>query len=261
MTPLSPKGVCKNARLPTGYGGRGVGGEGSAPQGAPLEAPDGAGPLIRRFAPPSPARGEGGPRPPTFALFADILMPDLLLELFSEEIPARMQRQAAEDLKRLVTNALVDRNLLYEGAQAFVTPRRLALHVVGLPAAQPTSREERKGPRVGAPEAAIQGFLKSAGLARIEDATIEKDPKKGEFYVAVIEKPGRSTREALAEIMPAIVRAFPWPKSMRWGAASVQARSLALGAPACAASSARLERRMTSRKLSNSTSTGSPPAT
>ena len=148
-------------------------------------------------------------------------MPDLLLELFSEEIPARMQRQAAEDLKRLVTNALVERNLTYEGAQAFVTPRRLALHVVGLPAAQVPSREERKGPRVGAPEAAVQGFLKSAGLARIEDATVEKDPKKGEFYLAVIEKPGRSTSEALAEIVPAIVRAFPWPKAMRWGKASV----------------------------------------
>ncbi len=104
-------------------------------------------------------------------------MPDLLLELFSEEIPARMQRQAGEDLKRLVANALVERNLTYEGAHAFVTPRRLALHVVGLPSAQATSREERKGPRVGAPKAAIQGFLKSAGLARIEDAAIEKDPK------------------------------------------------------------------------------------
>ena len=144
-------------------------------------------------------------------------MPDLLLELFSEEIPARMQRQAAEDLKRLVANALIERNLTYEGAQAFVTPRRLALHVVGLPAAQPDLREERKGPRVGAPEAAVQGFLKSAGLARIEDATIEKDPKKGEFYVASIKKPGRSTRDALAEIVPAIVRSFPWPKSMHWG--------------------------------------------
>ena len=153
-------------------------------------------------------------------------MPDLLLELFSEEIPARMQRQAAEDLRRLVTNALVERNLTYEGAQAFVTPRRLSLHVVGLPAAQPTLREERKGPRVGAPEAAIQGFLKSAGLARIEDATIEKDPKKGEFYVAVIEKPGRPTGEALAEIIPAIVRSFPWPKSMRWGAASTRPDAL-----------------------------------
>jgi glycyl-tRNA synthetase beta chain len=144
-------------------------------------------------------------------------MPDLLLELFSEEIPARMQRQAAEDLKRLVTNALVERNLLYEGAQSFVTPRRLALHVVGLPAAQAHSHEERKGPRVGAPEAAIQGFLKSAGLKRIEDARVETDPKKGQFYVALIEKPGRETKDAIQEIIPAIIRSFPWPKSMRWG--------------------------------------------
>ncbi len=153
-------------------------------------------------------------------------MPDLLLELFSEEIPARMQRQAADDLKRLVTNALVDRNLPYEGAHVFVTPRRLTLNVVGLTARQPTLREERKGPRVGAPDAAIQGFLKSAGLARIEDATIERDPKKGEFYVAVIEKPGRSTKDAAAEIVPAIIRAFPWPKSMRWGAASTKPDAL-----------------------------------
>ena len=153
-------------------------------------------------------------------------MPDLLLELFSEEIPARMQRQAAEDLKRLVTNALVERNLLYEGAQSFVTPRRLTLHVVGLPAAQPDLREERKGPRVGAPEAAIQGFLKSAGLKRIEDARVETDPKKGQFYVALIEKPGRDTKDAIAEIVPQIIRAFPWPKSMRWGAASVRPDAL-----------------------------------
>src|SRR5271163_1291815 len=153
-------------------------------------------------------------------------MPDLLLELFSEEIPARMQRQAAEDLKRLVTNALVERNLVYEGAQSFVTPRRLTLHVVGLPAAQPNLREERKGPRVGAPDAAIQGFLKSAGLKRIEDAKIETDPKKGQFYVAVIEKPGRETKDAMAEIIPPIVRSFPWPKSMRWGAASAKPDAL-----------------------------------
>ena len=153
-------------------------------------------------------------------------MPDLLLELFSEEIPARMQRQAAADLKRLVTNALVERNLLYEGAQSFVTPRRLTLHVVGLPAAQPDLREERKGPRVGAPDAAIQGFLKSAGLKRIEDARVETDPKKGQFYVALIEKPGRDTKDAIAEIVPQIIRAFPWPKSMRWGAASVRPDAL-----------------------------------
>src|SRR5277367_6781750 len=153
-------------------------------------------------------------------------MPDLLLELFSEEIPARMQRQAAEDLKRLVTGALVDANVVYDGAQAFATPRRLALRVVGLPEAQPHRREERKGPRVGAPEAAIQGFLKSAELARIGDAKVVSDGKKGEFYAAVIEKPGRATRELIAEIVPAIIRAFPWPKSMRWGAASVRSDSL-----------------------------------
>jgi glycyl-tRNA synthetase beta chain len=153
-------------------------------------------------------------------------MPDLLLELFSEEIPARMQRQAAEDLKRLVTNALVERNLLYEGAQSFVTPRRLTLHIVGLPAAQAHSREERRGPRVDAPEAAIQGFLKSAGLSCIEDARIETDPKKGQFYVAIIEKPGRETKDAVAEIIPAIIRSFPWPKSMRWGARSAKPDAL-----------------------------------
>jgi len=153
-------------------------------------------------------------------------MPDLLLELFSEEIPARMQRQAAEDLKRFVTNALVDANLVYEGAQAFATPRRLALHIVGLPEAQPSRREERKGPRVGAPAGAVQGFLKSVGLSRIEDAKIVSDGKKGEFYLAVVEKPGRATREVLAEILPAIIRAFPWPKSMRWGAASAKPEAL-----------------------------------
>ncbi len=153
-------------------------------------------------------------------------MPDLLLELFSEEIPARMQRQAADDLKRLVTNALVEADVTYEGAQSFATPRRLALHIVGLVEAQPHRREERKGPRVGAPAGAIAGFLKSAGLARIEDARIEKDAKKGEFYVAVIDKPGRPTRELLQEMLPTIIRAFPWPKSMRWGAASARADAL-----------------------------------
>jgi len=153
-------------------------------------------------------------------------MPDLLLELFSEEIPARMQRRAAEDLKKLVTDALVERGFLYEGAKAFATPRRLALNVVGLPVKGQDVREERKGPRVGAPEGAIQGFLKSAGLDSIEQAKIESDPKKGEFYVAVIERPGRLTQEVLAEILPAIIRNFPWPKSMRWGTASREPGSL-----------------------------------
>ncbi|WP_306149584.1 MULTISPECIES: glycine--tRNA ligase subunit beta [unclassified Roseibium] len=144
-------------------------------------------------------------------------MPDLLLELFSEEIPARMQRKAAEDLKTLVTNALVDAGLPYEGAKAFATPRRLALHVAGVPAGSAATREERKGPRVGAPEKAVEGFLRGAGLASIDEATIQTDPKKGDFYVAVIEKPGRSAIDIIAEFMPGILRNFPWPKSMRWG--------------------------------------------
>ncbi|BAF87030.1 glycyl-tRNA synthetase beta subunit [Azorhizobium caulinodans ORS 571] len=149
-------------------------------------------------------------------------MPDLLLELFSEEIPARMQAQAADTLRKLVTDALVERGLLYEGAKAFVTPRRLALAVHGLPGRQADSREERKGPRMGAPEGAIQGFLKSAGLASIDQAKIESDPKKGEFYVAVIERPGKATTEVIAEIVPEIVRTFPWPKSMRWGTGTMR---------------------------------------
>ncbi|SFI68664.1 glycyl-tRNA synthetase beta chain [Bosea sp. OK403] len=153
-------------------------------------------------------------------------MPDLLLELFSEEIPARMQRKAAEDLKKLVTDALVERGLVYEGAKAFATPRRLALHVAGLPVRGRDVREERKGPRVGAPEAAIQGFLKAAGLSSLDQATIISDPKKGDSYVAIIEKPGQETVAAIAEIVPAVIRGFPWPKSMRWGAASAAGASL-----------------------------------
>ena len=144
-------------------------------------------------------------------------MPDLLFELFSEEIPARMQARAAEDLKAIVTGKLVDAGLVYEGAKAFATPRRLALVVQGLPARQPDLKEEKKGPRVGAPQGAIQGFLKGAGLTSIEEATIQKDPKKGDFYLALIEKPGRPALELLAEILPIVIRTFPWPKSMRWG--------------------------------------------
>ena len=153
-------------------------------------------------------------------------MPDLLLELFSEEIPARMQRKAAEDLKKLVTDALVERGLVYEGAKAFATPRRLALHIAGLPVRGRDVREERKGPRVGAPDAAVQGFLKAAGLTSLDQATIVSDPKKGDSYVAVIEKPGQETVAAIAEIVPAVIRAFPWPKSMRWGKASAAGASL-----------------------------------
>lgn len=153
-------------------------------------------------------------------------MPDLLLELFSEEIPARMQRRAAEDLRSLVTNALVERGCLYEGAQAFATPRRLALHIAGLPAHQPDVKEEKKGPRVGAPQQAIDGFLKGAGLTDISQATIQSDPKKGDFYIAIVENKGRETAAVIAEIIPGIIRAFPWPKSMRWGKASAEAGAL-----------------------------------
>jgi glycyl-tRNA synthetase beta chain len=153
-------------------------------------------------------------------------MPDLLLELFGEEIPARMQADAAAHLQKAVTNALVERGCLYEGAKSLVTPRRLALSVHGLPVASPDTKEERKGPRVGSPDGAIQGFLKAAGLTSIDQAKIESDPKKGEFYVAVTEKPGRPTAELIAEIVPAVIRSFPWPKSMRWGQASISTSSL-----------------------------------
>jgi glycyl-tRNA synthetase beta chain len=144
-------------------------------------------------------------------------MPDLLLEFLSEEIPARMQTRAAEDLKKMVTDRLVAAGLVYEGAKAFVTPRRLALSVHGVPARQPDIKEEKKGPRVGAPEQAIAGFLKGAGLTSIDQAKVQPD-KKGDFYIAVIEKAGKPALDVIAEMIPEIVRAFPWPKSMRWGA-------------------------------------------
>jgi len=153
-------------------------------------------------------------------------MPELLLELYSEEIPARMQAKAADDLRRLVTDRLVAEGLVYEGAKAFATPRRLALTVHGIPARQSDLKEERRGPRVGGPEAAIAGFLKATGLASIEEAKIQRDPKKGDFYIALIEKPGRATLDVLAELLPVIIRTFPWPKSMRWGARSARSGAL-----------------------------------
>ena len=152
-------------------------------------------------------------------------MPDLLLELFSEEIPARMQARAAEDLRKLVTDRLVDAGLVYEGARAFVTPRRLALSVHGVPARQADVREEKKGPRVGAPENAIAGFLKAAGLKSISEAKVQPD-KKGDFYIAVIEKPGRGAIEVIGEILPDVIQKFPWPKSMRWGVQSKEPGAL-----------------------------------
>ena len=143
-------------------------------------------------------------------------MPDLLLEFLSEEIPARMQARAAEDLKKMVTDRLVAAGLVYEGAKAFATPRRLALSVHGVPVRQSDIKEEKKGPRVGAPEGAIAGFLKAAGLKSIDQAKVQPD-KKGDFYVALIEKQGRPALDVIAEMIPEMVRTFPWPKSMRWG--------------------------------------------
>jgi glycyl-tRNA synthetase beta chain len=153
-------------------------------------------------------------------------MPELLFELFSEEIPARMQAKAADDLRRMVTDKLVAEGLVYEGAKAFATPRRLTLTVHGIPARQSDLKEERRGPRVGGPEAAIAGFLKATGLASLEEAKIQRDPKKGDFYVALIEKPGRATLDVLADMLPVIIRTFPWPKSMRWGERSVKPGAL-----------------------------------
>lgn len=143
-------------------------------------------------------------------------MPDLLIELFSEEIPARMQPRAREDLKRLITDGLVEAGLTYASAGAFSTPRRLALTIEGLTAHSPTTREERKGPRLDAPEAALEGFLRSTGLTR--EQLQARDDKKGQVWFAVIEKPGRPAAAIVAEVLEAAIRNFPWPKSMRWGA-------------------------------------------
>ena len=142
---------------------------------------------------------------------------ELLLELLSEEIPARMQARAAEDLQKLVVDGLKAQGLVVGTAQSYATPRRLALHITGVPAASPAISEERKGPRVGAPEQALAGFLKAAGLASIKDAEIVTDAKKGDFYVAKIDKPGRAATAIIAELIPELMRKFPWPKSQRWG--------------------------------------------
>jgi glycyl-tRNA synthetase beta chain len=152
-------------------------------------------------------------------------MPDLLLELFSEEIPARMQAKAADDLRRMVTDKLVAEGLVYEGAKAFATPRRLALTVHGIPARQPDLKTERRGPKMGAPDAAVQGFLKATGLKSLDEAKIQRDPK-GDFYIALIEKPGSAAIDVISEILPVIIRTFPWPKSMRWGERSAKSGSL-----------------------------------
>jgi len=147
-------------------------------------------------------------------------MADLLIELFSEEIPARMQTRAAQDLKKMVTDGLVENGITYAGAAAFATPRRLALTIQGVLDHSPATREERKGPRVDAPEKAIQGFLRGAGLTM--DQLDIRDEKKGQVYFAVIEKPGRPAADIVAEVLENAIRNFPWPKSMRWGAGALR---------------------------------------
>ena len=147
-------------------------------------------------------------------------MPDLLIELFSEEIPARMQARARDDLRRMVTDGLVAAGLTYAGAGAHSTPRRLVLAIDGLTAQSRAVREERKGPRVDAPAAAVDGFLRSTGLTR--DQLVVRDDKKAQVYFAVFEKPGREAAAIVAEVLEATIRTFPWPKSMRWGSGSLR---------------------------------------
>jgi glycyl-tRNA synthetase beta chain len=147
-------------------------------------------------------------------------MPDLLIELFSEEIPARMQARARDDLRRLITDGLVAAGLTYRGAQAHSTPRRLALAIDGLAAQSPERIEERKGPRTDAPEAAIDGFLRATGLQRGD--LVVRAEKKGEAFFATIRHPGRPAAEIVAEVLEGAIRNFPWPKSMRWGAGSLR---------------------------------------
>ncbi|MBX9864765.1 MAG: glycine--tRNA ligase subunit beta [Hyphomicrobium sp.] len=149
-------------------------------------------------------------------------MAELLLELFSEEIPSRMQARAAEDLKRLVTEGLRAAGLAIGDAHSFATPRRLTLAVEDVPEGSPAVSEERKGPRVGAPEQAVAGFLKSAGLASLSDAEIVHDEKKGDYYIARIEKPGRAATAIVADVVAGVLAKFPWPKSMRWGSDTFQ---------------------------------------
>ncbi|RIJ32953.1 glycine--tRNA ligase subunit beta [Henriciella mobilis] len=144
-------------------------------------------------------------------------MAELLLELFSEEIPARMQAKAEADLKAAVESGLSEAGVAFERITALSGPRRLTVCVEGLPAKSADVKEERKGPKVGAPEKAVEGFLRGAGLNSIDEAEVRSDPKKGDFYVAVREVPGRPLPDIIAEMVPDIVRSFHWPKSMRWG--------------------------------------------
>ncbi|MFQ5626424.1 MAG: glycine--tRNA ligase subunit beta, partial [Methyloligellaceae bacterium] len=149
-------------------------------------------------------------------------MSELLLELFCEEIPAGMQARAGEDLQRLVCDGLKEAGLEFKDTANYVGARRLTLWVDGLPEKSPDINEERKGPRVGSPDKAIEGFLRAAGLGSVDEAEIVTDEKKGDFYVARIERQGRATAEIVAEIVPAAIRQFPWPKSQRWGAGKLR---------------------------------------
>ena len=154
-------------------------------------------------------------------------MPDLLLELRSEEIPARMQRKAAGDLRKMVTDGLVEAGLTYEGCQEYWTPRRLTLDISGVTArSRDVQRGDARARARKRREQAVQGFLRKAGLTDIAQAHVHSDPKKGDFYVAHIVKPGRSAEEIIAALVPAVIRDFPWPKSMRWGKASAEPGSL-----------------------------------
>ena len=144
-------------------------------------------------------------------------MADLLLEIFCEEIPARMQAKAEADLGKALGDALKGAGLGFDALETASGPRRLSVHVTGLPVKSADVAEERKGPKVGSPEQAIAGFLKGAGLTSIDQAEVRSDPKKGDFYVAMLDKPGRMTADVVAEAVPAIIRGFHWPKSMRWG--------------------------------------------
>src|SRR5579883_37108 len=151
---------------------------------------------------------------------------DLLLEIFSEEIPARLQQPASAALEVLVTRILAENQLTYREARSFATPRRLVVHVRHIPHEQPEQTEERRGPRVGCAPQAVDGFLKSVGLSHIDQLKILHDPKKGDFYGADLVHPSRTTVALLSETLPACLEKFSWPKSMRWGKESKDTGSL-----------------------------------
>lgn len=144
-------------------------------------------------------------------------MSELIIELFSEEIPARLQRRGADMLERALNDRLIGAGFMPEGVKAFAGPRRLTVVATGLPTAQPDRREEKKGPRVGAPDKAVAGFLKSAGLSSVDECE-QREDKKGSYYVAITDQKGRATTSLISEFIPEIVAGFSWPKSMRWGA-------------------------------------------